>query len=458
MGSARLPAPLLRESAVEAPAARLSAVAEPAQRGLAGWSVLVVGIYYRPEQTGIAPYTTAVAEHLASVGADVRALTGIPHYPAWRVFDGYGGKIRSSERLSGVNVRRLKVHVPARQSASHRALYEASYAVQATLSGGNSPDVVLGVVPTLAGGFGAAVHAARSRAPLGLIVQDLSGPAALQSGIPGGGGMVAGVTRRLEAGILRRADRIAIVSEGFRGYIEDAGVDPARIAPLPNWSRMPEPNASPKEAREELGWPADSPIALHAGNMGLKQGLEHLVAAARLGKALRPDLKFVLMGDGSQRAALERSAEGLDNLIFTGSRHGSEFANALGAADVLLVNERASVLDMSLPSKLTSYFLARRPVLAAVAPPGVTAAEIERSGGGIVVPAEDPRALLRAIDDLLANPALRLRLAAAGRAYADEHLTAAAGLARAERFVADLGELGENGTTRAVERRGAVAR
>jgi hypothetical protein len=42
------------------------------------------------------------------------------------------------------------------------------------------------------------------------------------------------------------------------------------------------------------------------------------------------------------------------------------------ASDVLLVNQRASVADMSLPSKLTSYFPAARPVVAAVAPDSET--------------------------------------------------------------------------------------
>lgn len=412
---------------------------------LAGKTILIVGIYYRPEKTGIAPYTTAVAEHLASRQAQVVALTGLPHYPAWQIFRQYRGKVRMRERLSGVDVRRLRTYVPTRQTAFRRGLYEASYGVQAITVVGLSPDVVLGVIPTLAGGAAAAFHAARSKVPLGLIVQDLTGPAAAQSGMPGGGGRVARLTSRLERCVLRRADRIASVSEGFWRYMEEAGIDPARLVRLPNWTNMPGAATPPARTRRELGWPVDAPVILHAGNMGLKQGLEHVVAAADVAQSARPELRFAFMGEGSQRGTLERRAVGLRNVSFHEPRYGEQFADALAAADILLVNERASVLDMSLPSKLTSYFAAGRPVLAAVAPGGVTAREVERSGGGIVAPAENPAALLDAIERLTRDEALARRLADCGRRYAEVELSAPAGLSKAEGFVTDLLRAGHNG-------------
>lgn len=93
---------------------------------------------------------------------------------------------------------------------------------------------------------------------------------------------------------------------------------------------------------------------------------------------------------------------------------------------MLLVNERASAVDMSLPSKLTSYFSAGVPVLAAVPPGGGTASEVARSGGGVLVAPEDPAALLA----LGTSPAERARLGAAGTRHAAEHLSAEAALGR----------------------------
>ncbi len=50
-----------------------------------GRNVLIVGINYWPEPTGIAPYTTGMAEHLAKHAASVEVLTGLPCYPSWTV-------------------------------------------------------------------------------------------------------------------------------------------------------------------------------------------------------------------------------------------------------------------------------------------------------------------------------------------------------------------------------------
>ncbi|HEY7873745.1 MAG TPA: glycosyltransferase [Actinomycetota bacterium] len=401
-----------------------------------GKRILFVGIYYWPEQTGIAPYSTAIARHLAGKGASVTCVVGMPHYPHWRVFPGYERRLHVTERVDGVTVRRCRMYVPARQTAIRRGLYEATFAASAvTARVGRRFDAVVGVIPNLGGGAAAALYAARVRAPLGLIVQDVTGAAAEQSGIAGGGGRVARITTRIEFGILRKASAIAIVSEGFRAYVEDAVASDTTVHFLPNWSQMPMATKSKLDARRELGWAETDSVVLHAGNMGLKQGLHNVIEMARLVRDTRPEIQFVLMGDGNQRPDLERSAQDLPNVRFIESRYGVDYANALAAADVLLVNERGSVKDMSLPSKLTSYFLAERPVLAAAVADGTTAREVERSGGGLVVAAEDPRAGVDALGRLLGDATLSQTLAAAGLEYARTNLTEDRGLARSEAFV-----------------------
>jgi len=190
--------------------------------------------------------------------------------------------------------------------------------------------------------------------------------------------------------------------------------------------------------RAELGWDDDVQIVLHAGNMGLKQGLEHVVAAAHLAAEVQPRTRFILMGDGSQRATLESLAAGCPNIAFMPPRDADRFVDTLAAADVLLVNERRSVVDMSLPSKLTSYFVAGRPVVAAGAAGGATAREVTRAGAGLVVPGEDPQALLAALARLAGDPELGERLGAAGADYARSSLSPEAALAGAEEFVLDL--------------------
>ena len=409
-------------------------------------SILLVGINYWPEKTGNAPYTTALAEHLVSHGSCVSVITGMPYYPQWRIHNGYQGRLRLRENIRGVAVRRFRQYVPETQSASRRALFELTFLLHALpFIRTRPPDVVLGVVPSLSGGLLAAAAAKRYGVGLGLIVQDLVGPGAAQSGIPGGG-KVARTTQALEGWVARKADGIAIVAEGFRPYLERLGVEPVRIRRVRNWTHVGRAVRTSEETRTRLGLPRHAFVCLHAGNMGFKQGLENIAACAQLAQH-DADLLFVFVGDGNQRAHLEQLARGLPNVRFLPPQSEEEFPNVLAAADVLLVNQRPSVTDMALPGKLTSYFASGRPVVAAVAPGSETESEVNGAGAGLVVEAGAPQLLLGAIQALAANRPWGDELGQRGRAYADGHLTAPAALANLERFVLDIARARGNGSS-----------
>lgn len=396
-------------------------------------NILIVGINYRPETTGIAPYTSDMAEHLAASGHHVTVITGFEHYPAWRVEAGER-RMRSEETRDGVRVLRRRHYVPRSQSAIRRAMYEATFFLHGALSRPERPEVVFGVIPSLSGGLLARLFAARARAPYGLIFQDLMAPAARQSGI-GGGTRVAGATATLERWATAKARTVAIASESFRPYLRATGVEEARIVDLPNWSHLGAPTADRATTRERLGWPADCTVVLHAGNMGLKQGLEQVVEAARRADALEAPVMFVLMGEGSQRAALEARARRITRLQFLPFQPEDEVPNVLEAADVFLVSERATVIDMSLPSKLTSYFAAGRPIVAAVPPGGSTAREIVRSGAGVIVPIGDTDALNRVVARATEDPDWARTLGDAGRRYAASALDLAGARTRIDRLL-----------------------
>ncbi|HEY7031517.1 MAG TPA: WcaI family glycosyltransferase [Thermomicrobiales bacterium] len=408
---------------------------QPDPKHLGDRRILVVGLNYWPEETGNAPYTTGLAEHLVRRGAAVTVIAGMPYYPQWRVAAGYRGRWRLRETRHGVALHRFRQYVPGNQSALRRALFEATFlAHAATARGLDRPDLVFGVLPSLSDGVLAATLARRHRVPLALLVQDLVGQSAAQSGIAGGG-KVVGVTRSVEGWVARQASGIAVVAEGFRPPLMALGVPPERIVRVRNWTHI-KPGTAPRDAtRARLAFPVDKTVCLHAGNMGLKQGLENLVDCARLALAAAPDLLFVLMGDGNQRAMLEERARDLPNLRFLPPQPEDDFPNVLAAADVLLVNQRPTVTDMSLPGKLTSYFASGRPVVAAVSPTSETARELTQSGAGRVVDAGNPDLLLAAIRGLAADSVAAADLGTRGQAFARGNLTEGAALERLERFV-----------------------
>lgn len=398
--------------------------------------VLIVGINYRPELTGIGPYTAGLAEHLAGRGDDVTVVAGLPHYPGWRVAKGSRRALWSRETLGGVDVIRAAQYVPPSQSALRRGAYEATFGLTSLLAAlmVRRPDAIVAIVPSLSAGLVARLAASRFRAPYGILFQDLMGPAAAQSGVPGGG-RVARATAAVEAWSVRKAAAVAVVTESFAPYVRGLGVSPDSIHRVPNWTRPAKPALTVEETRERFGWDDGRTVVLHAGNIGFKQGLEQVVEGARLAAATEAPIRFVLAGGGNRSSAIREAAAGLSNLEFLGVQPDGIHASLLAAADVLLLSERATQVDMSLPSKLTSYFAAGRPIVAAVPAEGASAAELERSGAGLVVPAGEPEALLAAIARLRADTGLAARLGAAGLAYAAAHTSPALSLERGARFV-----------------------
>jgi colanic acid biosynthesis glycosyl transferase WcaI len=358
--------------------------------------IRIYGLDYWPDVTGIAPYTTAFAEYLAQQGDVVDVVAGMPYYPEWHVKPGYERTIRRTEQRNGVTIYRRRQYIPKGQSASRRALYEATFIAQNAIDTLPKPDLVIGVMPALADGILAARAARKYDVPMTLWIQDLFGQAALQSGVDGGH-RVSRTVARIEGWIARQADALAIIAEGFRAPLEKLGVDPDRIHRVRNWTHISPPSMTQHDARIALDLPLDKTIVMHAGNMGLKQGLENVVEAARLAIDTVPELLFVLMGHGSQRPRLEMLARGLPNVRFIDPVSQEMFPNALYAADIFLINQLGSVIDMSLPSKLTSYLAVGRPVVAAVHPESETAHALQATGRGLRIEPSHPNSLLNAL-------------------------------------------------------------
>lgn len=398
--------------------------------------VLLIGINYLPEPTGIGPYTAGLAEHLAARGDDVTVLTGLPHYPAWRIARSTPRALLSHVVIHGIRVIRAAHYVPARPSAIKRALYEGTFGLSGLIGslGIGRPDAVIGVMPSLSGGVLARLTAQRLGVPYGVICQDLMGQAVLQSGMAGGV-VVATLTAAAEAWVIARARAIGVVAEAFAAPIVSMGFPPERVHHVPNWTLSMSPDLSIEETRQHFGWTDDRQVVLHGGNMGFKQGLDQVIDAARLAEKRHEPVRFILEGDGNQAADIRAAARGLANVDFIPVQPAGLYASLLAAADVLLLSERSTQVNMSLPSKLTAYFASGRPIVAAVPPEGVSAAEVARSNAGLLVPADEPDQLLAALERLRREPETVARLGAAGPPFAEAHSSAAACLARAEQLV-----------------------
>jgi len=424
---------------------------EPPARPSRRRHLLVFGINYAPEPTGTALNTTWQTEALGELGWDVEIVTGVPHYPMWRRVPA-----PRRERRGDVRVTRRRHYIPAEQTAIHRGVYEITWVVSAlpTIRGRRDVDVVLGIVPSLGGAALATLAAARYGVPCALVFQDVIARAAEMSGMAGAS-RVASRVQTVETALARRADGIGIVAEGYRDYFVRGGVDPSRIFRIRNPARLGAPREPREQVRARLGWPDDVFVALHTGSMGHKQGLENVLRAADLARD-DPGLVFVLQGDGNQKTKLEEDARRLrlPNVRFLPIAPADEFPGIVCAADALLLNQRGSVSNMSMPAKLASYFLAGVPVIAAVSLGDETSKEVDASGGGVVIPPERPERLLDEIAKLRRDPERALQLGRTGLSYAQRFLTTDSAIAGVREFLeACLVRAANGGKTREGDKR-----
>lgn len=387
---------------------------------------------YAPDLMGIAPYATETAEWLAAEGAEVNVLTMPPHYPDWKVPEG-SPRGYSTEKRNGVTVRRLPTYVPRDPTLFRRLAFEGSWTTAATplrmRSVVRDAEVVVGVCPGIFAAQFARSIAGRRR-PLIQIVQDLVGQAAKQSGMAGAS-RAAGALGWLEARSLTSAHAVTVPGHGFVKPLRALGVDAERIHVVANWSRVPMTDETePARDRREF-------VVMHAGNMGLKQGLDQLAPIVADLETSMPEVQFEFVGGGSQAATLREAIAGRANARLQPHVPEAELAATLRSADALLVHERSTVKDMSLPSKLTTYFAMGRPVIAVTRADGTTAAEVRRADAGLVVEPGDAEAFRAAVDRLRNDADLVSRLSHNGREYSRQHLDRKVSLGAITQLVVD---------------------
>lgn len=399
--------------------------------------ILIHGINFAPDLIGIAKYTGEMAGWLAARGHAVRVVTAPPYYPAWRVGDGYAtGRYRREnwhwDSGASAELWRCPLWVPNQPSGARRLAHLASFAASGApvmlAQARWRPDLVVVIEPTLFCAPAALLTARLCGARTWLHVQDLEVDAAFEMGLLPEGGL-----RRFalacEGALLRRFDRVSTISEAMRDRVIAKGVAQARAPLFPNWVDVDgiAPLDRPSAFRAEMGLGSDACVALYAGNLGEKQGLELLIEAARRLQAV-PDLVFVIAGAGSARARLEALGADLPNVRWLPLQPAERLNDLLNLADIHLLPQRADAADLVMPSKLTGMLASGRAVLATALPDTQVGRVV--AGCGMLVPPGDGVAFAAALAALAADPARRWALGAAARAYAEENLAQGAIMSR----------------------------
>jgi glycosyltransferase involved in cell wall biosynthesis len=389
--------------------------------------LLILCCYFPPE-IGTGPHIPfEFGETLVRRGHEVTVVTGFPQYHLSATPPEYRGKLLCREEMAGMQIVRIRTPSVGGKGKISRGL---GHLLMPMLLAWQAlwlpkPDVVWSYTPPLAMGIAARFVARRCGVSCAVNVQDLFPQCAIDLGVLKNP-LVIALFKAMELYVYRRTDVITVMSPGNRDHVISKGGRPEKVFTVPNWGDTDaiRPGERMNEFRTANGL-GDEFVVTFAGTMGWSQGLETVVEAARE-LADEPNLVFLLVGDGVEKARLEQQAACLRNVRLLPMQPKEVYPQLLAASDACLVTLRPEVATPTVPSKINTILAAGRPILASVPLHGDAPRLINNAEAGITVPPGDPHALAAAVLFLKHNPAAAARMRSKGRRYAEENLSLSA--------------------------------
>jgi colanic acid biosynthesis glycosyl transferase WcaI len=389
--------------------------------------ILIYSYNYYPEPIGIAPLMTELAEGLVKRGHQVRVVTAMPNYPERRIYEGYRGKWYLSEVKNGVQIQRSYVWIRPQPNLLDRILLDASFLVTSFLPilMGWRADVILSTSPPLASCIPTAFVGWLHNCPVVLNLQDILPEAAVHIGLLKNK-LLIHLFSILEKCAYHKASKISVIADSFLDNLLNKKVPASKIELIPNWvdvnfiQPLPRKNNAFRNAHNLN----DKFVVLYSGNIALTQGLETVVKAAAALQHI-PDIAFVIVGEakGLQRLHMQCQVSSINNVLLLPLQPRNHLPEMLGAADVSLVVQKKNVVSFNMPSKIQVLLASGRALVASVPDNGTAARAIRQSGGGVVIPPEDPNALAKTIFNLYKHPEKVKTLGNKSRQYAVEQYT-----------------------------------
>jgi len=259
-------------------------------------------------------------------------------------------------------------------------------------------------------------------------LQDIHGVAIrrlLRRKLPVLGELVGIYYSRLERTLLRASDQVLLITDDHSHLMHQYGVDPKRIAVLPNWVLVEELPVLPKNN----DWSKQHCLEgtfnfVYSGTLGLKHNPAFLLRLAQHFSS-SPGVRVVVISEGlgSDWLRQRKLEEGLRNLVLLPFQPYSILPSALASADVLVVLLERAAAEYSVPSKVLTYLCAERPILMAIPKANLAAHLIQEIGAGIIADPEDWETFRTAADSLFLDANLREKMGCRGRGYAESQFS-----------------------------------
>jgi len=357
---------------------------------------------FPPEVNAPASRTFEHCREWVKAGRKVTVITCAPNFPKGVVYPGYRNRFWQTEMVDGIRVVRVWSYITANEGFALRILDYVSFMISAIFAAPfvGKADVVIGTSPHFFTACAAYVVSRMKGAPFVFELRDL-----WPESIKAVGAIEDGVLLRLlesiELFLYRKAARIVALTNAFKANLTARGVDPNKIEIVTNGVDLDRFKPQDKDPTLLARYGLEGKfVAGYIGTHGLAHGLSTVLeAAARMRKEPGGgDYRFLFLGDGAMKSALESEADdlGLDNVVFVESVPKSEVARHWALLDASIIHLRKSKLfETVVPSKLFESMAMGIPILLGVR--GEAAEIVQREGVGLMFEPENAEALCGAL-------------------------------------------------------------
>lgn len=390
--------------------------------------ILIFGINYSPELTGIGKYTGEMGGWLAKQGHEVHVVTAMPYYPEWQVHEQYQGKTWFTEIIEGATIHRVPLYVPKEVSSAKRIIHEFSFVASIIpywlkFLFSKKFDIVFCPAPPFHLGFFPLLYAKLRGVPMVSHIQDLQVDAAKELKMINNKAFL-NLMFWMEKKILAGSTKVSTISLGMEMKIAKKGIKPEKQLMFPNWvdESAIRPLAKEQSLRTTFGIGMADKVVLYSGNLGEKQGLDGIIEVAKLYKD-RSDVHFVIVGSGGGKEKLQQMAAeaGLNRVQFHPLQPYEKLSALLATADVHLVLQKKSAADLVMPSKLTGILAAGGCAIVTAEPGTSLYTVIDQYKMGILCEPENTADLARSIEKAISTDLTVYRTNS--RTYAEQFLS-----------------------------------
>ena len=259
-------------------------------------------------------------------------------------------------------------------------------------------------------------------------LQDIFPDSLVHTGLAKRDGLLWKIGRKIEDKTYRAADKIVVISEGFKQNIMQKGVPEEKIVIIENWIDTDEVVNIPREENklfDKYDLARDKFYICYSGNIGHTQNMDMLLDTAKRIAEVNSEIRFVILGAGAAKAHVSERVEkeNISNVVLLPFQDYSDISHVFSLGDMGLIISKKGVGSNSVPSKTWSIMSASRPVLASFDKEGDLDRVITDNNCGICVSPEDTEGFYNTILSCYENRDSIAEMGKNGRSYVTTHLT-----------------------------------